>query len=142
MSVLTVECAFPLERVYDARIWAFRCFIHPVSDSFELTTHTMQITSVTSSKFGKVLLIGKLISRVNVEVMAFLVIVYSQTDNDTRYFLIRHRPDIHRNIEANLTGLPTGHFAVSVFLINKEGLPLLRAIGVPKYVQVENKESM
>ena len=143
--VLTVVCPFPVNRIYYVGMWAFRCFNHPLSDSFEMSTHKVQIQSVSnSSTSGEVVVTGKYANGSDyAQVAALLLIAYSQTNNDSEvhYYLNSYQPKDQPKIQVNLTGLPGGTYAVAVFVVNEEGLPFHRAAGVPKHVQVADKHS-
>ena len=69
-------------------------------------------------------------------VAGFLAIFYSDTDADVQYYLVP-KPSNQLNFKNVLADHLSGWFAVSIFVIGKDNLPIPRAIGNPKIVKLK-----
>ena len=135
MISLTAVHSFPIDRVYSIQLWAFECYLHVVSNSVELSTHRVQITSVRPLRMGGVQVIGRFLN--DSEVTGFLAIVYSTTGKDTVHYYFVSKPPNQLNFKTVLADHLSGRFIVSIFFIGADNLPLPRAIGVPMMVKLK-----
>ena len=97
-------------------------------------THDIQNISVTSPLPGQVRVTGDLIHGSNAS--GALVIAYSARNI---YYLFSPYPNKYL-VTATLSDLTSDQYQVSVFIVEKNGLPFNRSAAVPKNVSV-NRES-
>ena len=65
-----------------------------------------------------------------------LVAIVNESDH-VKHHMIR-RDGNKSEIDRNLSGLASGQYTVSVFIVDENDLPLGRAASRPRYVSVEN----
>ena len=135
MISLSAACPFPVDRLYRVQVWAFGCYKHLVGNSVLLSTHRVQITSIQPLRMGGVQIIGKFLN--NSETTGFLAVFYSATDKDVVYYYPVFKPPNQLKFKHVFGDHLSGRFAISIFVIDENSLPLSRAISTPRIVKVK-----
>ena len=101
-------------------------------------THDVQNISVTSPVPGELEVSGYLLQHGTAG--GLLVMLYSLdlNKNNDRYFqIVRKSGTDNNSISAKYQGLNGGHYGVSVFILEENGLPFGRSAASPKIVDIE-----
>ena len=61
-----------------------------------------------------------------------LILIYSLTDDSDTYYIYKN---YEQNVVASVTGLTGSHYGVSVFVVEKNGLPFSRVAAIPSLVE-------
>ena len=102
-------------------------------------THDVQNISVTSVVPGELEVSGYLLQHGIAG--GLLVMLYSLdlNGNNDRYFQVVRRSETDNNIvSAKYQGLTGGHYGVSVFILEENGLPFGRSAVSPKVVDIKH----
>ena len=74
------------------------------------------------------------------EAAGFLIIFYSTAGKNAVHYYFVSKPPSQLNFKTVLADILSGRFAVSIFVIGTDNLPLPRAIGVPKMVKMKSSQ--
>ena len=105
---------------------------------FHVGTHDIQNVNVSPDR-GEIQVSGDYIS--GSEAIGALIIVYSTSDETTIFYhnaqrTLNGQRTPNGPLEAIVSDLPGGQYSVSVFVVEKNGEPFIRAATVPKPVTV------
>ena len=67
------------------------------------------------------------------------MIVYSVSDDSSVYYNILPHEGEQQGVDAVVMGLPGGQYEISVYVMEKSGLPFHRAAATPKPVWINGK---
>ena len=98
-----------------------------------LGTHDIQNISVTSQRSGEVRVTGDLVDGSTAD--GVLVVV--SNGSNSHYHVISSERD-RPQVEDNISGLFHGQYSVSLFVVEKDGLPFTRVATRPRVVTVIN----
>ena len=95
-------------------------------------THDIQNITVSSSSPGEISVTGNFVDGSTTN--AILVVVYS--DRLSKAYYMFSPPSNGDRLTTNLSGLPSGPYNVSVFVVEGSGLPYNRSATTPRSVSV------
>ena len=98
-------------------------------------THNIQNITVSYSSPGEVTLTGNFIN--GLAARAILAVVYSDSLSDSNvYYMFSPLSIKEEKLITNVSGLPSGMYSVSVFVVEDNGLPFNRSAATPRNVSV------
>ena len=71
---------------------------------------------------------------------SMLAIIYSTDNRNGIYYTISSLSTAEETLATNISGLPSGPYNISVFVLKEDGLPFNRSASTPRSVLVEEHQ--
>ena len=101
-------------------------------------THDFQSVTVSSPSSGVIRVTGDFTN--GSSATSVLIIIYSTDNHNNIYYTISSLSTEGQTLVTNISGLPSGPYNVSVFVLEENGLPFNRSASTPRNVLVEEHQ--